>query len=434
MSRESDPPLTARQLEILELMSKGLSNPDIARLLGLSQNTVKTHISNLLQTLGVSNRTEASVWFEDYRHQQQAHIQPLPVFVADNCPPELLSCLMCFEFLSLCPSAQPPTSGFYLDCPGDSGRLMQIQQSTSSLIHSFARAEVDSSQSRQRLAAQLFDKLLGIRVRQPTASHEDAIQTLLQIEYRLRSREAGTLREALETLSPMLSAFPDWSLPKSFYVLVAYAAWQEGAVSQLPPAANLINHAQQALHLAPQSAYAQLAFAAAALLMGQLPVALAHTERAINANPMLESGLFFRAQVLALCGLYPQALAAYEQYELLYPQGQSTGRLLVGRAVTHFLAGQLDEAKSHILQAIPYRHSVQAGLCMMLVSIAEQQEDAAGLTLAREQLAQQLSDPAMLPRLMALLQRVLPPTSFQQFRQSLLRAGVSLPEPLPEQA
>lgn len=51
--------LTPRQLEILDLIARGLSNKDIATALGISINTVKVHVQALLTTLDVSNRTEA---------------------------------------------------------------------------------------------------------------------------------------------------------------------------------------------------------------------------------------------------------------------------------------------------------------------------------------------------------------------------------------
>ena len=52
--------LTRRQIDVLKLVAQGLSNKEIARTLGLAPSTVKTHLENLLQTLGVANRTEAA--------------------------------------------------------------------------------------------------------------------------------------------------------------------------------------------------------------------------------------------------------------------------------------------------------------------------------------------------------------------------------------
>lgn len=54
-------PLTDRQVEVLQLIAEGLSNKEIARRLGLSENTVKIHVSAVFRVLGVHNRTQAAV-------------------------------------------------------------------------------------------------------------------------------------------------------------------------------------------------------------------------------------------------------------------------------------------------------------------------------------------------------------------------------------
>lgn len=57
-----DPPLqalTPRQLGVLRLLARGLSNPDIARALGIREDVVKDHVIAILQRLDVANRTEA---------------------------------------------------------------------------------------------------------------------------------------------------------------------------------------------------------------------------------------------------------------------------------------------------------------------------------------------------------------------------------------
>ena len=60
---ESEPqsrgPLTERESEVLGLLSRGLANKQIAAALGISEHTVKFHVSSIYTKLNVANRTEA---------------------------------------------------------------------------------------------------------------------------------------------------------------------------------------------------------------------------------------------------------------------------------------------------------------------------------------------------------------------------------------
>lgn len=51
--------ISKRELEVLQLMSKGLSNQEIAEQLFVSLNTIKTHVSKLFEKLDVKRRTQA---------------------------------------------------------------------------------------------------------------------------------------------------------------------------------------------------------------------------------------------------------------------------------------------------------------------------------------------------------------------------------------
>ncbi len=59
-SIKSVPELSPRQLEILNLIAKGLSNQEIADVIGVSFETVKDHIKKILLRMGASSRTEAA--------------------------------------------------------------------------------------------------------------------------------------------------------------------------------------------------------------------------------------------------------------------------------------------------------------------------------------------------------------------------------------
>jgi len=54
--------LTKREVEILQLVAEGHSNSQLAKMLWVTEQTVKFHLSNIYRKLDVSNRTEASRW------------------------------------------------------------------------------------------------------------------------------------------------------------------------------------------------------------------------------------------------------------------------------------------------------------------------------------------------------------------------------------
>ncbi len=56
--------LTARERDVLALVVAGDANKQIARKLGISEKTVKGHLTNLFQRLGVADRTQAALWAE----------------------------------------------------------------------------------------------------------------------------------------------------------------------------------------------------------------------------------------------------------------------------------------------------------------------------------------------------------------------------------
>ena len=61
-SRQAVSILTPRELEVLKLVAEGLSNPDIAQQLVLSEHTVHRHLANILRKLGLSSRAAAATW------------------------------------------------------------------------------------------------------------------------------------------------------------------------------------------------------------------------------------------------------------------------------------------------------------------------------------------------------------------------------------
>jgi len=73
--------LTNRQLEVLELIARGLTNPEIASVLDVRPSTVKTHVAAVMDALGAGSRTEAAVLLQELRIDPEGTgVLPVPGF------------------------------------------------------------------------------------------------------------------------------------------------------------------------------------------------------------------------------------------------------------------------------------------------------------------------------------------------------------------
>jgi len=60
------PTLTTREREVLLLIAAGEANKQIARTLGIAERTVKSHVTHIFSTIGVSSRTQAALWAKQH--------------------------------------------------------------------------------------------------------------------------------------------------------------------------------------------------------------------------------------------------------------------------------------------------------------------------------------------------------------------------------
>jgi DNA-binding NarL/FixJ family response regulator len=58
--------LSSREREVLVLLGAGMANKQIARRLGISEKTVKSHLTNVYRHIGVSDRTQAAMWAQSH--------------------------------------------------------------------------------------------------------------------------------------------------------------------------------------------------------------------------------------------------------------------------------------------------------------------------------------------------------------------------------
>jgi DNA-binding NarL/FixJ family response regulator len=61
--------LSSREQEVLQLVTAGLANKQIARRLGIAERTVKAHLTNIFGRIGVTDRTQAALWAQEHMRE-----------------------------------------------------------------------------------------------------------------------------------------------------------------------------------------------------------------------------------------------------------------------------------------------------------------------------------------------------------------------------
>jgi DNA-binding NarL/FixJ family response regulator len=74
--RERFDDLSPRELEVLEMASRGLTNPQMASSLSVTVSAIKFHLASIYRKLGVANRTEAAVAFLTARAENGDRPEP----------------------------------------------------------------------------------------------------------------------------------------------------------------------------------------------------------------------------------------------------------------------------------------------------------------------------------------------------------------------
>lgn len=67
--RRDNRKLSPRQLRVIELVSGGLKNREIAKVLGITEQVVRNYLGIIYDKIGVSNRVELALWYEARMHE-----------------------------------------------------------------------------------------------------------------------------------------------------------------------------------------------------------------------------------------------------------------------------------------------------------------------------------------------------------------------------
>lgn len=359
--------LTARQRAVLELLGKGLNNAEIARSLGISPGTVRTHVSAILEILQVSNRTEAAVVASQAMRQKQLFERPaiavLPldvelvsgdtarvfsIGVADDLI-RLLSCWAWFPVIARSSSLDAPPS-----CTGPlergralgarfliSGRARQLGDNLSLSIHAddvdshttvwVERYEVNVAElpaghdePMAALVARLYPRMIESAGRRPLGGDARApsawqLTHLGWMDYARRSPQRND--RARRRFAEASSRDPDFVLATVGRGLTHYQDLLNRWAPRDQALAKLEQAVSDSIGTAPHAAECQFLRGSLEVMRGDFAAAAPFFAAATRINPSYAEAYAALAQAtMVSTGAGDEALALMERAALLNPR------------------------------------------------------------------------------------------------------------------
>ncbi len=389
--------LTPRQVEILNLIGRGLSNRDISGVLGISVNTVKVHVSALMKALDVTNRTEAVFIYQQLKEDSESRTGQQLELASRAGRPAIA--VMPFEFAGSGPFEHLPRAlaeelirrigawkwfpvldfGASAKCAGTeldfraiqaalgaeycvAGRIHQVGDTlrvSASLVHAATTARIWSDQLDGRTtdlfafidaaARQIVGQMAPELLRRdseysaprsfPAWNEASRAMWHIYIGARDHSALAAQAWQRAIDLDPNL-VFAWYAKAAGLYQRVL-EQWSEDPQRDM---LDFVKAAERCVALDLADSAAQEICGFARLVTGRLDDAIVHLQRAVALNPSNAQAYSELGQALTFSGRPEEGIAALEEALAINPQGDSAWSALSGIGFAHFLLDDVDAA------------------------------------------------------------------------------------------
>lgn len=456
--------LTSRQKEILKLVSKGCSNSDIAQLLTISPNTVKSHIATILERLDVSNRTEASVFYEKQFgsssnhtkltqlavkqsvlniHLICGHNNPFSVQLSEN----LAKLLNCYEVINISYSAADNQTAqgddskneesvydfvirveqsLFNDSDAEVSLYESSRGSDQSLIRKITNSyERSDPESLIKHAVSLYRCALEHYVKKIDDIEFNAANGLLEALFLSESVSYEKQSAALAICERIIEHSPEWHLPYALKSAMIYRMMTVGHLLERDGyLLEMANAAKQAFSLNSSSSWSQLSFAYFAMVSSDLKLAKKHLEAALEENPCQYRAKHILGQILAMEGKVEDSIEMFRNMLLTFPRSEADGLCYGALCLLYYCAKDFKNSKQSALRALMYEDAPKIPMILNLISIAELESDQLSLEKYLGEINALDLPPEAVPSSLKVATRIVPTDLMQEYVDSLKRAGV----------
>ncbi len=456
--------LTARQNEILIFMTKGCSNKEIAQLLGLTENTVKTHAAAIFERLQVSNRTEASVLYKMATESQAAESKQaegklkLSIFndgyraqgkaeelvqLCESLTRKIALQMILWEVIEVSIDVEEDGEAAS-DIPPANVFSLKLEPSIPEQVVILSLIEFRSVENRSKLLLQVkFDtraldqqgflqqtiKLFDVLMQSATdADAGPEYRLIYQAIHEAWSHDIDKQLNSLSICDTLISRYGKWSVPYSLRSMVLYKALVYGYLTDSSENLAKLSHgAREALKLNGSSCYSHYAFANFCLISSNPELAEQHLLKALEINPALHRAVMLLGQVQAFNGKLETGLQTLELYLADFPDLELTGTCYSVLAVIHYCLGNLKDSEKMANISLLYTDSAKTPVRLIQLSIANRLGSDSKVQHILLELSKQQNAEKDIRNALLMAHRIVPPAFRELFFSSLENAGLELP-------
>ncbi len=405
--------LTARQVEVVQLIGKGLTNKEVANMMNISVHTVKAHIASLLRSLEVSNRTEAVFAYQQLLDEQNLEASVNQAALPSDGPPAVAI----LPLINLSEHAEHAHLGESIgeelsirvasirhlpviafsscrnysssDSVGEIAQKLGAQYLVTGSVQWLANAirvnvEVQNvkeqtalwSQTYQQSVDDIFSTLNQITIAIASALNfqliDDQVQHLTvasgaawnEAMQGMRCLYRHTYNDyhlALGHFNTSIEHSPSWAIPYAGRAQALYQQWFEQHCEDRGKQLDLIEaDALKAIDLDPQLANGHMVYALLQVARGQGAVAVQSLKLALSLNPSLAPAHSLLGQIAGMMGDDENALKYLHHALKLNPRDPHRWSYFAALAMTHLSAKRYPQAVACAGEALSF--SPQSGL------------------------------------------------------------------------
>lgn len=393
--------LTARQLQLLELLHRGFSNQDICRFLKISPNTVKVHLANIYRTLEVSNRTEAALLYDQKIHLckpcdgNKNGIPCLTIHLSQDVLQHTEATLF-VRSLSIRlqrletikvgiiseQEEQKEKGDFSLQVDFDrssASRCLQIflhhhscQHLCWSTIQGLSSKDSSLDLVLDRLSLQIqgaVEKTAALIYEEHTEYHEYWWYAVMFCMQSMTRRNPEVWRKSVDCLEPFTKTSLNEPLLYACLAQLWYKAFLERWAEPKQAVHLLKEYAALSVRIAPNSSFSQLVFAFHLNLDNKYQESVRYLEYCLEINPLCVVAMQLLFQIYSVSNMVEKGIAQMRRLEDLVPAFFQNPNHMASAAVFYFVNGQYEKCCQICEQALEILPDSLASRLLMIACL-----------------------------------------------------------------